>query len=129
MTDRLGQQLGNYRLIRLLGRGGFAEVYLGEHIHLETKAAIKVLHTQVNSNDTELFRKEARTIARLENPRIVRVLEFGVENSSPLFGHDLCTKWHTPPALMLANRRKLPLHSRASAGKDAIYRIQESWRG
>ncbi|HEY6284901.1 MAG TPA: serine/threonine-protein kinase [Ktedonobacteraceae bacterium] len=83
MTDRVGQQLGNYRLVRILGRGGFAEVYLGEHIHLETQAAVKVLHTQVGSNELELFRKEARTIARLEHPRIVRVLEFGVEKNSP----------------------------------------------
>ena len=83
MTNRPGQQLGNYRLINLLGRGGFAEVYLGEHIHLGTQAAIKVLHTQVNSNEIEMFRKEARTIARLEHPRIVRVLEFGIENDSP----------------------------------------------
>lgn len=83
MTNRVGQQLGNYRLVSLLGRGGFAEVYLGEHVHLETQAAVKVLHTQVGSNELELFRKEARTIARLEHPRIVRVLEFGVENDSP----------------------------------------------
>ena len=83
MTNRVGQRLGNYRLIRLLGRGGFAEVYLGEHVHLGTQAAIKVLHTQVNSNEIEKFRKEARTIARLEHPRIVRVLEFGIENDSP----------------------------------------------
>jgi serine/threonine protein kinase len=83
MTNRIGQQLGNYRLINLIGRGGFAEVYLGEHIHLETKAAIKVLHTHISSNEMELFRKEARTIARLEHPHIVRVLEFGIENESP----------------------------------------------
>ena len=45
MTDRAGregQQLGNYRLVRLLGQGGFADVYLGEHIYLGTSAAIKV---------------------------------------------------------------------------------------
>ena len=47
MGDRVGQRLGNYQLTRMLGRGGFAEVYLGEHIHLNTFAAVKVLHTQL----------------------------------------------------------------------------------
>ncbi len=47
MADRVGQQLGNYRLVSLLGQGGFAKVYLGEHVFLKTKAAIKVLHTQL----------------------------------------------------------------------------------
>jgi WD40 repeat protein len=86
MTDRAGregQQLGNYRLVRLLGRGGFADVYLGEHIYLGTSAAIKVLHTQLENEDVKQFQTEARTIARLVHPHIVRVLEFGVEDTTP----------------------------------------------
>jgi serine/threonine protein kinase len=81
--DRVGQQLGNYRLVRLLGEGGFAEVYLGEHAHLSRQAAIKVLHTQLTQGDIEKFREEARTIARLEHPNIVPVLDFGVDNRTP----------------------------------------------
>jgi len=83
MTNRVGQQLGNYYLMRLLGEGGFAEVYLGEHIHLGTQAAIKVLHTQLAKDDIDSFRHEARTIAQLEHPHIVRVLDFGVEEKTP----------------------------------------------
>ena len=77
MTDRIGQKLGNYHLVRLLGEGGFAEVYLGEHIHLGTRAAIKILHTQLTADDVDTFRNEARTIAQLEHPHIVRVLDLG----------------------------------------------------
>jgi len=75
--------LGNYRLIRLLGAGGFAEVYLGEHIHLQTQSAIKLLHTQLAIEDVEHFRNEARTLARLVHTNIVRVFDFGVENRTP----------------------------------------------
>jgi serine/threonine protein kinase len=68
MADRVGQQLGNYKLARLLGRGGFAEVYLGEHVRLSTQAAIKVLSTQLAAEDEAIFQQEARTIAALEQP-------------------------------------------------------------
>jgi eukaryotic-like serine/threonine-protein kinase len=81
--DFTGQRLGNYRLIRLLGEGGFAEVYLGEHIHLKTLAAVKLLHTRLANDDIENFRREAQTIARLIHPHIVRVLDFGVEGNAP----------------------------------------------
>src|SRR5947207_12773166 len=83
MTDRVGQQLGNYHLIRLLGRGGFAEVYLGEHLRLKTQAAIKVLHTSLESDDVDGFLREAQTVARLKHPHIVRVFDFDVEEQTP----------------------------------------------
>jgi serine/threonine protein kinase len=88
MVDRVGQQLGNYQLIRPLGEGGFAEVYLGEHIHLGSQAAIKVLHSQLTSDDVDKFRMEARNLVRLVHPHIVRVLEFGIEGKTPFLVMD-----------------------------------------
>ncbi len=88
MVDRVGQQLGNYRLSRLIGRGGFADVYLGEHIHLNTQAAIKVLQMRLTGSNLEQFRNEARTIASLAHPNIVRVLDFGLEEGIPFLVMD-----------------------------------------
>ena len=83
MTNHISQQLGNYQLVRHLGRGAFSDVYLGIHVHLKTPAAIKILHTELTSSDVEKFRTEARTIARLEHPHIVRVIDFGIEDHTP----------------------------------------------
>jgi serine/threonine protein kinase len=85
---RIGQQLGNYRLNHLLGRGSFADVYLGEHIHLNTQAAIKVLDMRLTNDDMEDFLKEARTIAHLKHPSIIQILEFGMENNTPFLVMD-----------------------------------------
>jgi WD40 repeat protein len=89
MADRTGQRLGNYRLTQLLGRGGFAEVYLGEHVRLDTHAAVKVLYTRLASaEEVESFEKEARTIAHLRHPHIVRVLDFDVVDDTPFLVMD-----------------------------------------
>src|SRR5947209_10409086 len=88
MTDRVGQKLGSYHLTRLIGRGAFAEVYLGKHIHLDTQAAVKVLHTQLSQEDIEKFRNEARTLVHLIHPSIVRVLDYGLEGSTPFIVMD-----------------------------------------
>jgi serine/threonine protein kinase len=83
MADRSGERLGNYRLVRLLGEGGFAEVYLGEHTYLGTQAAIKLLYMRVGQDDIGQFQQEGRTLANLIHPHIVRVLDFGVEDRTP----------------------------------------------
>ncbi|HET8912844.1 MAG TPA: protein kinase [Ktedonobacteraceae bacterium] len=83
MQDHSDQQLGNYRIGKLLGRGGFADVYLATHIYLRTQAAIKVLHTLQTEQEMEDFIEEARIIARLQHPHIVQVLEFGIDKKMP----------------------------------------------
>ncbi|GCF06764.1 serine/threonine protein kinase [Dictyobacter arantiisoli] len=88
MEDRIGQQLGNYKILRRVGQGGFADVYLGEHIHLRTQAAIKVLQVRLGDNNIQNFLNEARTIAHLVHPYIVRVLDFGVQDNVPFLVMD-----------------------------------------
>src|SRR5260370_28106427 len=83
MSDRLGQQLGNYRLVSLLGQGGYAEVYLGQHVRFNQQAAIKVLHAHLSGVEAEHFQQEAETIATLAHPSIIRVLDFDVQDGVP----------------------------------------------
>lgn len=78
-----GREFGNYRLLHLLGEGGFSEVYLGEHLLLGTQAAIKVLHTRLTDEEFERFRHEALTIIEMGHPNMVRVLDFGMEDRVP----------------------------------------------
>src|SRR5438552_15075719 len=83
MADRLGQQCGNYRLVSLLGQGGYAEVYLGQHVRLNQQAAIKVLHAHLTEQEAEHFQQEAQTIATLVHPGIIRVFDYDVQEGVP----------------------------------------------
>ncbi len=78
---KAGDQLGAYRVIRPLGAGGMGEVYLVEHQHLRKRYALKILPTDVSQDATfiDRFRIEARVMADLEHPGIVRVHNFGEE--------------------------------------------------
>lgn len=76
MTDYLiGKQLGNFRIERLLGRGGMATVYYGVDIALERPVAIKVLNTTLQDNPgyARRFVDEAKMIATWRHPNIVQV--------------------------------------------------------
>ncbi|HLW02908.1 MAG TPA: serine/threonine-protein kinase [Ktedonobacterales bacterium] len=83
MEERYGQHIGNYRLGRVLGRGIFAQVYLGEHLYLKRIVAVKVLKDLLEEEQIERFCSEASLISQLDHPRIVRVLDFGVEQRVP----------------------------------------------
>ena len=77
------RRLGNYWIIELLGQGGFADVYLGEHIRLRTLVAIKVLHGRPTEEKMERFWTEAYIAANLPHRHIVQVFDFDEERSSP----------------------------------------------
>src|SRR5581483_6920580 len=79
MTERVGQRFGNYRLLRALGRGSFAEVYLGEHVHLQSFAAVKIMSTQLTGDLQKNFLHEAQILAKLSHPHIIRILDFGTD--------------------------------------------------
>ena len=81
MTDDslLGQQLDEYRLEMLLGRGGMARVYRGLDRRLGRYAAVKVIDTPLRSDSEYIvrFEREAQAIARLDHPHIVRLYHYG----------------------------------------------------
>lgn len=82
MIDYTGQQIGSYRLVRRLGLGGFASVYLGQHLRIATKqAAIKLLH--LVDVDSKKFRQEAETTAALEHPHIIHLIDFDFHDLMP----------------------------------------------
>ena len=75
-----GQLFGNYRIVRLLGEGGFGEVYLAENPLIERRAAVKVLHTAL-AQDAELVRRflnEARAASAIRHRNIIEVFDAGV---------------------------------------------------
>ncbi|WP_395790756.1 SUMF1/EgtB/PvdO family nonheme iron enzyme [Aquimonas sp.] len=72
-------QIAGYRLLRPLGRGGMAVVYLAVQLSLDREVAIKVmaLDASADADRAERFEREARIIARLEHPSIVGIHEVG----------------------------------------------------
>src|SRR5437868_5335151 len=73
------ERIGRYLIERILGRGGFGLVYLGFDEQLNRRVAIKVPHAHRirRTEDTDLYLKEARTVASLDHPHIVPVFDVG----------------------------------------------------
>ncbi len=78
-TLSAGQVLGQYRIIRALGRGGMGEVYEVEHQVLRRRYALKLLPADFAGQSGALarFEREAQVMANLEHQNIIRVDEFG----------------------------------------------------
>jgi serine/threonine protein kinase len=80
MAVAAGQIFGNFQVVRLLGEGGFGEVYEAENPFLQRRAAIKIMHTGMDQ-DPELVRRflnEARAASAIRHPSIIDVFDAGV---------------------------------------------------
>ncbi len=99
MADRIGQQFGNYRLIALINSGGYADVYLAEHLYVSNlRQAIKVLkETEVEEYNQDEFLLEARMIANLQrfSSHIVQISDVGIQVSKEIGG-----TYYTPYIIM-----------------------------
>ena len=82
VVGRRVQRMGDYTLLRELGRGGMGIVHEAEHCSLKNRVALKVMHPRFRADRTYLrrFRTEARSAARLHHTNIVPVFDFGEEN-------------------------------------------------
>jgi beta-lactam-binding protein with PASTA domain/predicted Ser/Thr protein kinase len=87
VTDTLIGTLfdGRYRILRKLGSGGMANVYLAEDEDLGRRVAIKILNDRYANDDafTERFRREAKSAAALSHPNIVSIYDRGQADGRP----------------------------------------------
>jgi len=88
MTNLIGQSLGRYHILEQLGEGGMATVYKAYDTRLETDVAVKVIRTENLTLGTmeralKRFEREAKALARLTHPNIVKVTDYGEYEGKP----------------------------------------------
>ncbi len=84
---RLPRQIGDYRIIREVGRGGMGIVYEAEQLSLGRRVALKIMpgRNALDATTRERFRREARTAAQLHHTNIVPVFEVGEDRETTYY--------------------------------------------
>ena len=81
LFDLTGHTIGKYRIVAKLGHGGVAQVYKAYQPDLDRYVAVKVLHPHLTGDEefAARFQQEARAVAALEHPHIVRIYDFDTQ--------------------------------------------------
>ncbi len=82
---------GRYRLVRPLATGGMGSIWVARHLELDIDVAIKFVTATEGGSERALkrFRREARIAAGLNSQHVVRVLDFGVDDTTPYLAMEL----------------------------------------
>ncbi len=85
MFNIVGKSLGRYHVVEQLGEGGMAAVFKAYDSSLERYVAIKVIRTEIVMDQEFLkrFQREARALAQLDHPYILKVLDYGEQDGMP----------------------------------------------
>jgi serine/threonine protein kinase len=89
-------KLGEFHLLRKIGQGGMADVYLAEQTSLNRQVAIKILHEDLRSDDVHLkrFVQEAKAAGGLQHPNIVQVFAIGEEDGTNYIAQEYVQGWN-----------------------------------
>jgi serine/threonine protein kinase len=80
--------IAHCRLQRMIEKGKFSSIYVGEHVHLNKQVVVKLHHRRLADKEEQSFRREAERIAGLSHPNILNVLEFGIHEEKPFLVMD-----------------------------------------
>lgn len=84
------KRVGNFEIVSHIATGGMGHVYLGRHVFLGKPAAIKVLRRELPNRAAlvDMLRQEARSLARLDHPNVVQVIDIGQHDGTDFIAMD-----------------------------------------
>ena len=118
-----GQEIGPYRVERLLGDGGMGVVVLALDTNLERPVALKLIRREKISDDlVRRFHRERRILAHLDHPGIARIFDGGTVPSGTFEGSPYFTMEHVEgePIDVFCDRHRLPVLERFTPGAEGV---------
>jgi serine/threonine protein kinase len=125
MMNLIGQEIGNYKLLDLLGQGGSADVYLGEHKYHRSYVAVKILRKRASPfPTTNRWKKrgsnELHILSHVAHPYIIRMDEYGTQDNVQF----LIMDWATQGTLLDLFAKSLPISTVATYVKQIASALQ-----
>ena len=93
MTTLVGKRIGEYQVMALLGEGGMARVYRARRSDMDHDIALKIIQPDLENTElfTKRFEREAQTVAALNYPHILKIVEYGRHKNTFFFATELLT--------------------------------------